>query len=149
LVIQVSRIILITVSMTENTHSNLSHSAELVVSAERHKQLQDIISYVKGIHYFIDPDMYRISMKQLEELAWCFEGDEFESEGFKECYGFKMPVSWDDLRFIESVVMAADTYSQRTHSYGRVEGITDQGFDDLMKWLARSEDALFRSKLKD
>jgi hypothetical protein len=74
------------------------------------------------------------------------EGVEFESEGDKECYGFTMQVSWEDLRFIETVVMAADTYSHRKTAGLRVEGITDQGFDDLMKWLARSEDELFRPK---
>lgn len=123
--------------------------AELVVSAERHQQLQDIVSYVKSLHHFIDPDMYNIAMTKLEELEWCVEGVEFESEGFKEYLGFTMRVSWADLMFMETVVMAADTYSHRTTTGWRVEGITDQGFDDLLKWLARSEDELFRSKLKE
>lgn len=128
--------------------SNPSMSAELVVSAERHQQLQDIVAYVKGLHHYIDPDMYDIPLKQLEELAWCVEGVEFESEGDKECYGFTMPVFWEDLRFIETVVMAADTYSHRKTTGYRVEHLTDQGFDDLMKWLAKAEDNLFRSTLK-
>lgn len=128
--------------------SNPSMSAELVVSAERHQQLQDIVAYVKGLHHYIDPDMYDIPLKQLEELEWCVEGVEFESEGDKECYGFTMPVSWEDLRFIETVVMAADTYSHRKTTGYRVEHLTDQGFDDLMKWLAKAEDNLFRSTLK-
>ena len=135
--------------MTENKKPHLPQLVELVVSADRHKQLQDIISYVKEIHYFIDPDMYRVSLKKLEEFEWCLEGDQFEPEGDKECYGLKMPVSWEDLMFIETVVMAADTYSHRRHSHGRVEGITDLGFDDLMKWLARLEDELFRQKVND
>jgi hypothetical protein len=130
----------------DKTNSTPSQLAELVVSAERHQQLQDIVSYVKGLHHFIDPDMYDISMKKLEELEWCVEGVEFESDGYKECYGFTMKVSWNDLIFIETVVMAADTYSHRKSTGSRVEGITDQGFDDLMKWLARSEDELFRLK---
>jgi len=123
--------------------------AELVVSAERHQQLQDIVSYVKSLHSFIDSDMYRISIKKLEELEWSVEGVEFESEGFKECLGFTMKVSWDDLMFLETVVEAADTYSHRRSTGQRVEGITDQGFDDLTKWLGRSEDDLFRRKLND
>jgi hypothetical protein len=123
-------------------------SAELVVSAERHEQLQDIVAYVKGLHHFIDPDMYDIPLKQLEQLEWCVEGVEFESEGYKEYYGFRMPVSWEDLRFIETVVMAADTYSHRKTTGYRVDNLTDQGFDDLLKWLAKAEDDLFRSKLK-
>lgn len=135
--------------MIENKKPRPSYLVEMVISAERHTQLQSIISYVKEIHYFIDPDVYRISLKNLEAFEWCFEGDQFESEGVKECYGFKIPVSWEDLTFIETRVMAADTYSHRRHSHGRVEGITDQGFDDLMTWLARSEDELFRSKLND
>ena len=134
--------------MTGNQkRANPPQLAELVVSAERHQQLQDIVLYVKSLHGFIDPDMYRISMNKLEELEWYVEGVEFESEGFKECLGFTMKVSWDDLMFLETVVEAADTYSHRKTTGRRVEGITDQGFDDLMKWLVRSEDELFRSKL--
>lgn len=123
--------------------------AELVVSAERHQQLQDIVGYVKSLHHVIDPDMYDMSMEKLEEWEWYVEGVEFESEGFEECLGFTMQVSWDDLIFLRLVVEAADTYSHRRTTGRRVEGITDQGFDDLMKWLARSENELFRSKLND
>ena len=134
--------------MTEdNQKPSFSQLAELVVSAERHQQLQNIVGYVKQLHSFIDPDMYRISMKRLEELEWSVEGVEFESEGFKECLGFTMQVSWEDLIFLETVVEAADTYSHRKSTGQRVEGITDQGFDDLMKWLTRSEDELFRGKV--
>ena len=125
------------------------HTAELVVNAERHQQLQDIVAYVAGLHHVIDPDMYKISPKQLKELEWCVEGVEFESKGFTECYGFTMKVSLSDLRFIETVVMAADTYSHRKSTGYRVEGVTDQGFDDLMKWLARSEDEFLRQKVND
>lgn len=133
--------------MTEDTQKgNASQLAELVVSAGRHQQLQDIVSYVKAIHHHIDPDMYRISMTKLEELEWCVEGVEFESEGFKECLGFTMKVSWEDLIFLQLVVEAADTYSHRRTTGWRVEGITDQGFDDLMKWLAKAEDELFRQR---
>ncbi|MDP3090913.1 MAG: hypothetical protein Q8N04_09560 [Nitrospira sp.] len=89
--------------------SNPPESAELIVSAERHQQLQDIVSYVKGLHHFIDPDMYDILLKQLEELEWCVEGVECESKDFKECFGFTMQVTWNDLMFLETVVMAADT----------------------------------------
>ncbi len=133
--------------MTEdNQKPSFSQLAELVVSAERHQQLQNIVGYVKQLHSFIDPDMYRISMKKLEELEWSVEGVEFESEGFKECLGFTMQVSWEDLMFLETVVEAADTYSHRKSTGQRVEGITDQGFTDLMKWLTGSEDELFRGK---
>lgn len=128
--------------------SSLPESAELVVSAERHQQLQDIVAYVKGLHHFIDPDMYDIPLKKLEELEWCVEGVEYESKDFKECFGFTMPVTWNDLMFLEIVVMAADTYSHRKTTGYRVEHITDQGFDDLMKWLVKAENDLFRSKLK-
>lgn len=132
----------------DNQKPSFSQLAELVVSAERHQQLQNIVGYVKQLHSFIDPDMYRISMKRLEELEWSVEGVEFESEGFKECLGFTMQVSWEDLIFLETVVEAADTYSHRKSTGQRVEGITDQGFDDLMKWLTRSEDELFRGKVR-
>lgn len=91
--------------------------------------------------------MYDISLKKLEELEWCVDGVEYESKDFKECFGFTTPVSWSDLMFIEIVVMAADTYSHRKSTGSWVEGLTDQGFDDLMKWLAQAENELFRSKL--
>jgi len=136
--------------MTEDKkNSNHVQTAELVVNADRHQQLQDIVAYVAGLHHYIDPDMYDISLQQLKELEWCVEGVEFESKGFTECYGFTMKVSLKDLRFIETVVMAADTYSHRKTTGYRVEGVTDQGFDDLTKWLARSEDELFRQKVND
>lgn len=128
--------------------SHVPETAELVVSAERHQRLQDIVAYVKGLHDFIDPDMFNIPLKKLEELEWCVEGVEYESKDFKECYGFKMNVSWSDLCFIEIVVMAADEYSHRKTTGYRVDSLTDLGFDDLMKWLAQSADDLFRSKLK-
>ena len=133
----------------DNQKPSFSQLAELVVCAERHQQLQNIVGYVKQLHSFIDPDMYRISMKRLEELEWSVEGVEFESEGFKECLGFTMKVSWDDLMFLEIVVAATDTYSHRRSTGQRVESITDQGVEDLMKWLGRSEDDLFRRKLND
>ena len=78
---------------------------------------------------------------------WCVEGVEFESEECHEHLGFTMKVSWEDLWFLETVVRAADTYSHRASTGWRVEGITDQGFDDLLKWLAGSENELFRSKI--
>ena len=134
--------------MTEdNQKPGFSQLAELVVSAERHQQLQDIVGYVKHLHSFIDPDMYRLSLEKLEELEWSVEGVEFESEGFNECRGFTMQVSWEDLMFLETVVEAADTYSHRSSTGQRVEGITDQGFADLKQWLVRSEDGLFRGKV--
>lgn len=135
--------------MTEGkSNSSPTQSAELVVSAERHQRLHDIVLYVKALHHCIDPDMYRISLKKLEELEWCVEGVEYVPEGCHEHLGFTMKVSWEDLWFLETVVSAADTYSHRASTGWRVEGITDQGYDDLLKWLARSEGELFRSKLK-
>lgn len=130
--------------MKENQKPSIPRMAELVVSADRHQQLQDIVGYVKQLHSFIDPDMYSISMEKLEELEWSVEGVEFESEGFKECLGFTMEVTWEDLMFLETVVEAAETYSHRKSTGQRVESLTDQGFDDLRKWLVRSEDDLFR-----
>lgn len=145
----IGRIALVRECMAEpERKSDPPERAELVVSAARHQQLHDIVSYVKGLHHHIDPDMYDIPLEQLEELEWCVDGVEFESERGKEWYGFTMPVSWEDLRFIETVVMAADTYSHRKTTGYRVESLTDQGFDDLMKWLAKAEDDLFRSGLK-
>jgi len=73
----------------ENKKPRPSNFVEMVISAERHKQLQNIISYVKEIHYFIDPDMDRISLKNLEEFEWCFEGDQFEPEESKNVMGSK------------------------------------------------------------
>ena len=128
---------------------NPSEMAELIVNAERHQQLQDIVSYVKRLHHVIDPDMYRISIDRLEEWEWCVEGIEFGSNGFKECPGFTVKVSWDDLSFLGTVVEVAGAYSHRRSTGQRVENLTDQGFDDLRRWLARSEDVLFGWKIKD
>lgn len=127
--------------MTEKARSSdLPTLAELVVSAERHRHLDNILSYVKAIHHGIDPDMYRISNEKLDHFAWCFESEAFEHTGFT------MTVSWEDLLALETIVDAAYTYSMRRSQRTRVEGLTDLGFDDLLKWLARAEDELFRSK---
>lgn len=114
--------------------------AELVVSAERHRYLDDILLYVRGIYEHIDPDMYRIDKEKLEHLAWCFDGEAFEHSGFS------ITVSWDDLFALDIIVDAAYTYSNRRTSPGRVDGLTNVGFEELLKWLARAEDELFRSK---
>lgn len=115
--------------------------AELVVSPERHRYLDDILSYVRTMYEHIDPDMYRIDKKRLEQLAWCFEGEAFEYTGFA------IVVSWKDLRELEMIVEAAYTYSNRRTALSRVESLTNVGFEELLKWLAQAEDELFRLKL--
>ena len=55
--------------------SNQPETAELVVSAERHQQLYDIVSYVKGLLQHIDPGMYDIPLKlglviTVERVGW-------------------------------------------------------------------------------
>ncbi len=61
--------------------------------------------------------------------------------------GFSITLSRKDLFALQIIVDAAYTYSNRKTSPGRVEGLTNVGFEDVLKWLAQSEDDLFRSKL--
>jgi hypothetical protein len=115
--------------------------AELVVSAERHGQLDSILDYVRSIHDFIDPDMFRIPRECLEDLSWCFERDEEDDHT-----GFTVTVSYDDLFMLEIITSAAYEYSLRKTTGRRVDGITNLGFEDVLKWLARAQTELFRSK---
>jgi hypothetical protein len=126
--------------MSDTHPSKMPAFAELVVSADRHRYLDDILSYVRAIHHHIDPDVYRIDKQKLEHFAWCFS----EEDG--EYQGFTIMVSWQDLFDLETVVEAAYTYSMRKTSPGRAGDLTEIGFEALLKWLAKAEDELFRSK---
>lgn len=113
--------------------------AELVVSAERHRHLDQILSYVRDIHDFIDPDMFNISRQRLEDLSWCFQRDEVDHTGFT------VTVSYEDLFWLQIITDAAYEYSLRRSPGRRVDDITNVGFDALLTWLAQAEEELFRS----
>ncbi|ALA57907.1 hypothetical protein [Nitrospira moscoviensis] len=115
--------------------------AELVVSVERHGHLDNILNYVRSIHDCIDPDMFRIPRGRLEDLCWCFERDEGDDHT-----GFTVMVSYDDLFMLEIITSAAYEYSLRKSTGRRVDGITNLGFEDVLKWLARARNQLFTSK---
>ena len=116
--------------------------AELVVSAERHRFMREIIDYLKGIHYFIDPDMYNIDAKRLEHFAWCFEEDADDPSGFT------MTVTSTDMFDLEIIVDAAYTYSNRKTSGSRAESLTNVGFEAILTWLYQTRRALFFSDPK-
>jgi hypothetical protein len=113
--------------------------AELIVSAERHWQVESILDYVRGIHHFIDPDMFNIPKARLEDLSWCFRRED------EEHTGFTVTVSYDDLFMLETITYAAYEYSLRKSTGQRVDGITNLGFEEVLQWLVRAQNELFRS----
>jgi hypothetical protein len=116
-----------------------SRLVEWVVSAERHRQLEEVLSYVHGIHHLIDPDMFDIPGKRLEDLRWCFQYDDLEPTGFT------VTVCYDDLFWLQIITDAAYEYSLRKSTGRRAESLTNTGFENLIAWLADSERRLFRS----
>jgi hypothetical protein len=113
--------------------------AELVVSAERHEFMHELIEYVQGIHHHIDPEMYEIQPERLEHFAWCFEGDQIEPSGFV------MTVTYKDLLELQLIVDAAYTYSNRKTSGSRAASLTNVGFEAIVEWLSQAQRALFYS----
>lgn len=116
--------------------------AELVVNAERHRFMREIIDYLQGIHHHIDPDMYDIDARRLEHFAWCFEEDADESAGFT------MTVTGTDMFDLEIIVDAAYTYSNRKSAGSRPESLTNVGFEALLTWLYQTRRVLFFSEPK-
>ncbi len=116
-----------------------SRLVEWVVSAERHRQLEEVLSYVDSIHHMIDPDMFDIPRKRLEELSWCFQCDDLEPTGFT------VTVCYDDLFWLQIITDVAYEYSLRKSTGRRAASLTNAGFEDLIAWLADSERRLFRS----
>jgi hypothetical protein len=127
---------------TPPSSSPESKPTELVVSAERHRFMCEIIDYVRMIHHHIDPDMYDIDAKRLEHFAWCFEGDIVDPSGFI------MTVTYEDLFDLQIIVDAAYTYSNRKSAGSRPESLTNVGFEALVTWLSQSQRTLFFSDLK-
>lgn len=119
-----------------------SKPTELVVSAERHRFMCEIIDYVRTIHHHIDPDMYDIDAKRLEHFAWCFEGDMVDPSGFI------MTVTYEDLLDLQIIVDAAYTYSNRKSAGSRPESLTNVGFEALVTWLSQTQRTLFFSDPK-
>lgn len=119
-----------------------SKLTELLVSAERHRFMCEIIDYVRTIHHHIDPDMYDIDAKRLEHFAWCFEGDMVDPSGFI------MTVTYEDLLDLQIIVDAAYTYSNRKSAGSRPESLTNVGFEALVTWLSQTQRTLFFSDPK-
>jgi hypothetical protein len=125
---------------TPPSSSPESKPTELVVSAERHRFMCEIIDYVRMIHHHIDPDMYDIDAKRLEHFAWCFEEDMVDHSGFV------MTVTCRDLFDLQIIVDAAYTYSNRRSSGIRAESLTNVGFEAIIAWLSQAQRTLFLSK---
>jgi len=119
-----------------------SKPTELVVSAERHRFMREIIEYIQSIHHHIDPDMYDIDAKRLEHFTWCFEEDMADHSGFV------MTVTYEDLLDLQIIVDAAYTYSNRKSAGSRAESLTNVGFEAIVAWLSQAQCTLFYSDPK-
>lgn len=130
---------ILAMSATPSSSSPEPRPAELVVSAERHKFMREIIEYLHGIHHHIDPDMYDIDPSRLEHFAWCFDGNSIDPSGFV------MNVTCEDLFDLQIMVDAAYTYSNRKTSGSRAASLTNVGFEAIGEWLYQAQRTLFYS----
>ena len=121
-----------------NPDSGLPRVRRLALSIEpwRRAQLLAALSYVEGLHWLIDPDMYRIDLTELAALRRMFEreagpGRDGETPSL-------VSATYEDLFTLDIIVAAADTYSHRRG--GRpVPGLNDGDLDALQEWLADAQ----------
>jgi len=100
-----------------------------------HRQLLEILTYVKEIHFQIHPDMYKIGVKHFDGLKNLLKRSALQSQ---------VAISSDELFLVELMVDAAWTYSYRSSGNG-LPGVKDLDFDRLTKWAGRAHQAMIRS----
>jgi hypothetical protein len=97
----------------------------LEVGEERHKQLVEILTYVKEIHFQIDPDMYKVEAKHFDALKEVLRRSALRSE---------ITMSSDELNRVSILIDAAGTYSYRSKGDG-LRRVKRQDFDRLSSWI--------------
>jgi hypothetical protein len=107
----------------------------LEIDVTQRRQLRSILEFVRDIHAHIDPDMFRIDADRVAAMLRSLEGDGPEAT--------RLGVTYDDVFFLEIATDAAEAYSQRRR-FATVEGVEDEDFAELRRWLTRETNALFR-----
>lgn len=105
------------------------------IDESQHRQLLEILTYVKGIHYEIDPEMYEVGVKHFDVLKDLLKRSALQP---------KVTLSNDELFLVETLVFAASTYSYRSRGNG-LSGVKDPDFDRLIKWTGKVRQAMLRS----
>lgn len=105
------------------------------IDESKHRQLLEILTYVKGIHYQIDPEMYSVGVKHFDVLKDLLKRSALQP---------KVTLSNDELFLMETLVSAAWTYSYRSRGNG-LSGVKDPDFERLIKWTAKVHQAMLRS----
>jgi hypothetical protein len=105
------------------------------IDEPKHRHLLEILTYVKGIHYEIDPEMYRIGVEHFDALKKLLKRSALQP---------KVILSSDELSLVETLVSAAWTYSYRSRGNG-LSGVKDPDFERLIKWTGKVHQAMLRS----
>lgn len=117
------------------TTSEPTPIAELVLNPLRRRQLAEMLGYVAGQHYHIDPDRFDIDLAFLEGVRERLEADDATFE-------ITLRVSARHLLAIEIMVDAAATYTHR----GDQPLMDDVDEDDcvaMADWLSKQYSRLF------
>jgi len=103
----------------------------------RRRQLAGAVSFVESIHHYVDPDFFSIAPEELTTWSAVLDGGDEEEEA-----AVSVEVSYRELFRLEVIVTVAWEYSVREK---RVVGeMNDETFRDLLAWMARLQDRLFR-----
>jgi len=107
----------------------------LEIDATRRRQLCAILEFVLDIHVHIDPDRFRIDEPRVRAMRQWLDTGALETT--------RLSVTSQDLLFLEILIDAADTHSRR-REFPALESMDDEDLDQLLAWLGRQTDALFR-----
>jgi hypothetical protein len=105
--------------------------AVFALDPERRRQVLEVLWYIEQRHFWIDPDMFKIELKEVEVLKRIF------GEGLDEPPP-TISVTNDEIFALELCVMAADAYAHR-RGERHLCALTDEEFDDLDKWVAQTQ----------
>jgi hypothetical protein len=95
------------------------------IDKERHKQLVEILTYVKENHFHIDPDMYKVGAMHFDALKDVLRRSALRSE---------VTISSDESNRVSTLIDAASTYSYRSKGDG-LPRIKRPDFDRLSAWI--------------
>jgi len=115
-------------SVDETDADSLSGTTEptvIEIGVERHKQLVEILAYVKEIHFQIDPEMYRVEAVHFDALKEVLRRSALRSE---------ITISRDELNRVSTLIDAAAAYSYRSQGNG-LRRVKRQDFDQLSAWI--------------
>jgi hypothetical protein len=107
----------------------------LEIDPSRLRLLRAIVEYVKDVRRNIDPDRFRIDEARLGAMLGQLGAQNLDT--------LRISVTYQDILFLEMMIDAAATYSQR-REFHSLDEVDHEDFSELLSWLAREENHLFR-----